>query len=331
VISWRCRDEVASPLNVWCAWRDFERGKRRRPDVAAFALDADRHVLRLARELADGSYRPGGYRLLRITDPKRRLVAAAPVRDRVVHHAVHRVLAPRVNSSFSAHSYACLPGRGSHRAVLAFLGRMRRFRYVLQLDVRRYFYSIDRDVLAALLLPRCREAPLRVLLQRLIDSGGSLYREPWVAEWLGWDAPGEPGKGLPIGNLTSQWWGNLYLDGLDRFVCRERRVPAYQRYMDDATLFGNDRRELLAAREAVATWLRDERRLELKDPEAAPVPCAGVAHYLGYRVTRAGVALGPKARGRLRERLNRAAAGPAERLTAALGSYRAAWMFGSTD
>jgi hypothetical protein len=275
VRTWHGWDEIVAPLNVWRAWREFERGKRRRPDVAAFSLEAERHVLRLARELAAGTYRPGGYQLRRITDPKRRLVAAASVRDRVVHHALHRVLAPQVNRSFIEHSYACLPGRGSHHAVLAFLGRMREFRYVLQLDVRRYFYSIDRGVLASLLLPRCRESPLRALLRLLLDSGGTLYREPWVAEWLGWEAPAEPGKGLPIGNLTSQWWGNLYLDGVDHFCCRVLRVPAYQRYMDDITLFSDDRRELTAARERVVLWLRVERRLELKDPLARPVRTEG--------------------------------------------------------
>ena len=327
--SWRCWEELVAPLNVWRAWREFERGKRHRPDVAAFALDAERHVLRLVRELAASTYRPGDYRLLCITDPKRRLVAAAPVRDRVVHHAVHRVLAPRFNRSFSSHSYACLPGRGCHHALLTFLGRMRRFRHVLQLDIRSYFYRIDRQVLAGLLWPRCREAQLRALLRCLLDSGGSLYRAPWVAEWLGWSHPSESGKGLPIGNLTSQWWGNLYLNDLDHFVCRTLRVPAYQRYMDDITLFSDSRQELIQARERIAAWLRQERRLELKDPLARPVGTNRATHYLGYRVTRAGMTLGPKARGRMRERLRIAAAGPPARLDAALASYRAAWMFGS--
>jgi hypothetical protein len=327
VKSWRAWDEIASTPNVWRAWLEFERGKRRRPGVAAFGLDAERHVLRLARELRAGNWQPGGYRLLRVVDPKRRLVAAAPVRDRVVHHAVHRVLAPRFNRGFSAHSYACLPGRGSHRAVLTFLDRVRRFRHVLQLDVRRYFYSIDRGVLAGLLLPRCREAPLRDLLQHLLDSGGELYRPAWVADWLGWEQPGPSGKGLPIGNLTSQWWGNLYLDGLDHFCCRALRVPAYQRYMDDITLFADDAATLRSAREALRAWLLDERRLELKDPDAKPMRTDRRFGYLGYEVTRAGLGLGHKARVRLRQRL--ATVTTSGRLRAALASYRAAWMFGS--
>lgn len=325
--SWRVWDQLVDPLNVWRAWLEFERGKRRRPAVAAFGLEAERHVLRLARELREGRWEPGGYRLIRVTDPKRRLVAAAPVRDRVAHHALHRVLAPLFNRGFIEHSYACLPGRGSQRAVLAFLGRLREFRYVLQLDVRRYFYSVDRAVLGGLLLPRCREAALRALLQRLLDSGGELYRPAWVAAWLGWEQPGVPGKGLPIGNLTSQWWGNLYLDGLDHFCCRALRLPAYQRYMDDITLFGDDPRALRAAREAIAAWLRDERRLELKDPAAEPMRADRRFGYLGYELTRAGLRLGRKARVRMRQALG--ALPPPERLAAALAAYRAAWMFGT--
>jgi hypothetical protein len=326
--SWRRWDAVVSSANLWQAWREFEQGKRRRPDVAAFSLDADRHVLRLARELSAGTYRPGPYRLLRITDPKRRLVAAAPVRDRVVHHALHRVLAPLVNRSFIDHSYACLPGRGSHRALLCFLDRVRHFRYVLLLDIRRYFYSIDRNALAELLLPRFREERLRGLLRLLLESGRDSYRAPWVAEWLGWEVPGPPGKGLPIGNLTSQWWGNLYLDGLDHFACRELRVGAYQRYMDDISVFADSRAELETTRDRIGEWLAVERMLELKEPLARPLRTDGHLSYLGYQVTRAGLSLGPKARRRLGERLGAAASAP-DRLRATLTSYAAAWRFGS--
>ncbi|HNC99782.1 MAG TPA: RNA-dependent DNA polymerase, partial [Myxococcota bacterium] len=174
--SLRCFEKVVHPENLWLAWRDFERTKRRRRDVAAFGVDAERQVLRLSRELSAGRWSPGGYKLLRICDPKRRLVAAAPVRDRVVHHALHRVLAPWWNRRFLHHSYACLPGRGSHRALLAFLGRARRFRFVLSLDISRYFYSIDRSSLQQLLFPAFPEARLQALLQRVLDSGGTLYR-----------------------------------------------------------------------------------------------------------------------------------------------------------
>ncbi len=323
----RAFDELVSPLNLWRAWRDFSRDKRRRLDVAAFTLDADVEVHALARALREGRYVPGGYRVIRVRDPKRRVVAAAPVRDRVVHHAIYRTLAPTLNRSFIDHSYACLPDRGSHRALLRFAGEMRRRRYVLQLDVRRYFYSIDRSVLRALLWRRLPEPSLRALLDRVLASGAGLYQRADIVDWLGWEGPMPDGVGLPIGNLTSQWWGNLYLDGLDHHVCRTLRVPAYQRYMDDLTLFGDDRGALLAARDQTADWLTRERRLTLKDPAARPERCDGRVRYLGYTISRGGLTLGPKARGRLREHLTDATT-DSERLRASVASYAAAWMLG---
>jgi RNA-directed DNA polymerase len=324
----RIWDELASPLHLWRAWGDFSRGKRRRSDVATFSLDADRHVHRLARELQVGAYRPGPYDLLFIHDPKRRIVAAAPVRDRVVHHAIHRLVAPRFEAALIEHTYACLPGRGSHRAVLRYLACARRFRYVLPLDVRRYYYSIDRTLLRGLLFRRLPEPATRTLLDRILASGAGLYRRRDVADWLGWDGPAPDGVGLPIGNLTSQWWGNFYLGGLDHFACRTLRVPSYQRYMDDFTVFGDDRGELLRIRDRLAEWLRVERRIVLKDPGARPLRTDGRLHYLGYTVSRAGVALGPKARERMRGNLAGAAA-DSERLRATVASYAAAWLFGS--
>ncbi len=316
--------EVIEPLNVWRAWRDYARGKRRRPAVARFALTAESQVAQLARELAHGTWRPGPYRQLRITDPKRRLIAAAPVRDRVVHHALHRVMAPKWNRSFIDHSYACLPGRGSHRAILRFGEGLRRHRYVLALDVRRYFYSVDRDVLCDLLWRRLREPGLRRLVAQLLDSGAGLYEDPEVAAFLGWDEPGRAGRGVPIGNLTSQWWGNVYLDGLDHHVQRTLRVPRYQRYMDDLTLMGDDREALFDARDAVADWLAVHRGLDLRDPWVPPRPTGGAHAYLGYVVSRAGVGPGRRMRqraGALIASGGRPAGGGAARAVAA------AWMW----
>jgi len=327
VKSFRVWDEIVDPANVWRAWREFASGKQRRPRVAELAIDAPSHVLRLANELAFGDYRPGSYRLIKIRDPKRRVVAAAPVRDRIVHHALHRVLAPRLNRSFSDQSYACLEGRGSHRAVLRFRGELRRYRWVLSLDIRRYFYSVDRAILRALLFRRLPEPKLRGLLGRIIASGAGLYDRADVVDWLGWDQPNPTGRGLPIGNLTSQWWGNLYLDGLDHYAQRVLRVPSYQRYMDDFTLFANGRSDLLGLRDRIANWLREQRSLELKDPGARPRRCSGSHLYLGYRVSPGGIEPGPRMRARAPALIARRAGEP-EKLRASLAALRACWEFG---
>lgn len=322
-------DEVVSVANLWRGWRTFRRGKRSRSSVRAFELAAERHVLALHRELTAGAYRPGPFRLLLIRRPKRRLIAAAPVRDRVVHHAVHGLLAPLLDRGLVERTYACLPGRGSHRALLAFVAAMRRHRYLLALDVRHYFLSIDREILLEGMARKIKDRRLLALLRIIADSGEGLYAGPEARELLGL-APGfpPPGCGLPIGNLTSQWWGNHYLSGLDHFVQRRLKVPCYQRYMDDLTLFADSRSFLVEAREAVGEWLERERRLALKDPRAEPRSTAGRLTYLGHRVSRAGVAPTREGLRRMEERLRELVLrGDGERLERSLAAFRGVMGF----
>jgi hypothetical protein len=251
----------------------------------------DQRLVGLQRELASQRYRPRGYRLMLIQEPKRRLIAAAQVRDRVVHHALHRVLAPLLDPGLIATTFACLQGRGSHRAVLSFQQGLRRYPFVLVLDIRHYFLSIDQQILMAVMARSIKDCPLLDLLHTIAVSGDGLYRHPGVPDTLGLgpDFPA-PGVGLPIGNLTSQWWGNHYLSGLDHFIKRDLKLPHYLRYMDDLALFAASRGELNRARERVARWLWAQRRLRLKHPGAAPRATGGRFTYLGQRVSRAGIA-----------------------------------------
>lgn len=316
--------EVSSRENLYAAWRDFRRGKRGRRNVASFEQRAAREVLALERELRAGAYRPGAFRLLPLFEPKHRLVAAAPVRDRVVHHAIHRVLAPRLDPRLIDATYACLPGRGSHRAALAFVAGLRRYRFVLLLDVRHYFLSIDRAILLDVMAALIKDRPLLELLRVVADSGRGLYRSPGVPEFLGL-APGFPPEsaGLPIGNLTSQWWGNHYLSGLDHFVKRERKIPHYQRYMDDMALFSDDRGELAAAREAITEWLGVNRKLRLKHPYAEPKDGGARFTYLGFRVSRRGIGPTRSALARMQQRIReQILRGHPESVQRTIASYR---------
>jgi RNA-directed DNA polymerase len=317
-------ERVTSVENLWRAWRTFRSGKRGRPDVLAFEPEADRHVVDLHRRLAQGTYRPQGYRLLRLHEPKRRLIASAPVLDRVVHHAVHRVLAPLLDPTLLPSVYACLPGRGSHRAVLACVAALRRYDFVLCLDVRHYFLSIDHAVLLELMERRIKDARLLALLATLIESGVGLYMAPGVPQFLGLE-PGFPGPrcGVPIGNLTSQWWGNHYLSGLDHFIKRELKVPHYQRYMDDLTLLSDSRASLEAARTAIGDWLLRQRRLRLKHPHAAVRSTQLGFTYLGHRVTRAGAGPTRAVLQRMQQRVGeRVLRGDREGIERSIASYQ---------
>jgi hypothetical protein len=292
--------------------------------VRAFEPDADKQVLRLHHELMRGQYAPRPYHLKLIREPKKRLVAAANVRDRVVHHGLHRVLSPRLDPGLIDTTYACLPGRGSHRAILAFVGALRRHAYVMMLDIRHYFLSIDLDILMQLMARRLKERRLLGLLQIIAESGTGIYRHPSIAAFLELDTGFPPERcGLPIGNLTSQWWGNHYLSGLDHFAKRDLKVPHYQRYMDDITLFGNSRSRLYQARQAMVEWLRDERRLYLKQPEATPRSTKCRFTYLGYQVARSGAKPTQLMLRRMQQRVSALAiSGDDESIARSIASYQ---------
>lgn len=297
-------DSITSLDNLWGAWLDFRRGKRRRASVGRFEVDAERRLVRLHHRLASGRYQPSGYRVRFIQEPKRRLIAAAPVTDRIVHHAIHRVLAPRLDPGLLDTVFACRPGKGSHRAVLACLAAMRRYRYVLALDVRRYFLAIEHSTLLQIMAQRIKDPRVLALLAAIVASGNGLYEAPHVRLPLELPAgfPG-PGRGLPIGNLTSQWWGNHYLCELDHLAKRRHHVPHYQRYMDDITAFSDDPAQLTGFEADATGWLREHRGLEPKPCRARLRSTTRSLRYLGYRVHCSGLGVSRSLLVRARRRL----------------------------
>ena len=207
-------------------------GKRRAPGPAAFLTNLEPEVLRLERELRAGTWRPGGYVSFEVRDPKRRLISAAPFRDRVVHHALHAVIAPLFERGFIDHTYANRVGKGTHRAVARYERLRDRHRWVLRGDVYRYFPAIDHEVLKADLRRRIACRRTLAVLDRIVDASNP--QEPVHLYYPGDDlfTPYERRRGLPIGNLTSQLFANVYLDRFDHFVTEVLRAP-YVRYVDD--------------------------------------------------------------------------------------------------
>jgi hypothetical protein len=314
---------------LWRAYGRYRRGKSRYRRVAAFDLDADRHLMVLHRDLRRGSYVPGEYRLAVIHDPKTRLIAAQPIRDCVAQQALLDEIGSWYDRGFIDHAYACCAGRGPLRAVLQYLEWTRRCRFRLALDVRRYFLSIHRPTLCRLIHRRLRDERTRRLVEILVDSGAGVYRRPLAVKALGLDAdPLPPEAGVPIGSYLSQWSGSLYLDGLDHFVKRTLKVHAYLRFMDDLTLFGDDDAELWKARDAVADWLRRERRLELNPKRGRVLPAEQPSVYLGYRVSRGGIVPSRKMKRRMKNRLRAVREAGHTRLGRSLRSYRGLMTFG---
>jgi retron-type reverse transcriptase len=296
---------VTDPITLDRAWRAARKGKRRTRGAAAFAAREDEHLARLAETLRDGSWRPGGYRCWVIRRPKPRLIAAAPFADRVVHHAVHRVLAPVLERSFLKDTFACLPGRGTHRAVLAFQQGLRRHRWVSRLDVRRFFLEIEHDRVLSLFDARVQDPPLRRLVGQILSSGDGLYADPQRLADLGLSTAYVPqaGKGLPIGNLTSQLFANALLDAVDHRIKRHHRVPVYVRFMDDLALFGDDPVQLARQAADVVAWLQRERGLVARHKGAPVQTTRGYHGFLGYTVDRARRRVAAASMKRMRARL----------------------------
>lgn len=270
--------------NLLRAYQKAARGKRGRESAARFEHQLADQLLELQDELQSHRYRPGPYRSFPIHEPKRRLISAAPFRDRVVHHALCNIIEPWFERRFIADSYANRIGKGTHRAVDRLQQLARRYRYVLRLDIVKHFPSIDHAILRGILGRVIHEDDVLWLVDVILESGARLLAaECTFPAFPGDDlvAPLRP-RGLPIGNLTSQFWSNCYLDPFDHFVKRELRCTAYVRYCDDFALFGDSKRVLWRWKEAIAKRLATLRLTVHAPAEIMPVS-AGIP-WLGFIV-----------------------------------------------
>ncbi len=253
--------KLTSWENLLLAYQKAAKGKRGHPNVAAFEYLLEDNLLALRRELRDFTYRPGTYVSFHIHEPKRRLISAAPFRDRVVHHALCNLIEPIFERTFIDDSYANRAGKGTHRALNRAQTFARRYPYVLQCDVVQFFPSIDHVILRGILHRKIRDGGVRWLMDRILESGQGVLSDEYRMVWFPGDdlwAALRP-RGLPIGNLTSQFWGNIYLNGFDHFVKRALRCRGYLRYVDDCLLFGESKAQLWAWKEAMETYLASLR------------------------------------------------------------------------
>lgn len=252
---------VLDEENLLRAARNAARGKRFRDNVLRFNERLGENLLKLKRELERRTYRPGSYRTFEIFEPKKRTISAAPFRDRVVHHALCNVIAPIFEATFIRDSYANRKDYGTHRALRRCVKFARESRYVLKCDVEKYFPSIDHAILKGLISRKIKCPDTLWLVDTVIDHSNE--QEPRDIYFEGDDlfTPFERKRGLPIGNLTSQFFANIYLNGLDHFVKERLSVKGYVRYVDDFVLFGDDRDELSGARLEIEHLLRQLRLL----------------------------------------------------------------------
>lgn len=275
---------ITSWDNLLLAYQRAGRHKRGRGNVAAFEYRLEDNLLQLQEELQAQTYQFGGYQSFFIHEPKRRLISAAPFRDRVVHHALCNIIEPLFERSFIEDSYANRIGKGTHRARNRCQEFARRFRYVLSCDVRQFFPSLDHTILRTQLARQITDAPTLWLIDQILRSGEGVLSEQYEMVYFPGDdllAALRP-RGLPIGNLTSQFWANVYLNPFDHFVKRRLRCKGYVRYADDFLLFADDKPTLWAWKAALEEEMA-RYRLTIH-PGAQPHPVTEGIPFLGFQI-----------------------------------------------
>ena len=275
--------QVTDFQNLYQAARQAQQGKRFRPNVLDFNFHLEQELFRLQAELRDQTYRPGPYKTFVIRDPKSRLISAAPYRDRVVHHALCAIIIPIIERTFIHDSYANRLGYGTHRALQQFTHFARSSRYVLQCDIRKYFPSIDHTLLKAALRHKIKCPDTLWLIDTIIDASNE---QPPAIEYFPGDdllTPVQRRRGLPIGNLTSQFFANLYLSPFDHVAKRQLQLKHYLRYVDDFAAFSDDWHELAEARIAMEAYLAT-LRLKMHPIKSQLFETRHGANFVGFRV-----------------------------------------------
>jgi retron-type reverse transcriptase len=277
--------QVVDWSNLLLAYRKAARRKRGKASAAGFEHQLADHLLQLQQELTTFTYQPGGYVHFMIYDPKQRKISAAPFRDRVVHHALCNLIEPLFEAQFIPHSYANRVGKGTHRAVDTLQAFSQGYRYVLRADIVKHFPSIDHALLVEVLGDTVRDEAANWLIERIIASGAGILTAEYEMVWFPGDdllAAARP-RGLPIGNLTSQFWSNCYLNPLDWFITQDLGCRAYLRYVDDFALFSDSKRQLYAWKQAIIDFLAT-LRLSIHEPQAQVIACQQGIPWLGFVV-----------------------------------------------
>jgi retron-type reverse transcriptase len=277
-------EAIYSMENLCHAWHKVSLGKSSKPSILDFYSSLDKNLASIARDLKNGTYLPGAYNRFLIKDPKERIISAAPVRDRVVHHALMNCYDPVFDRHLIYDSYACRIGKGTHKAVLRSFHFAKSSRYFLKMDVRKYFDSIDHDVLKTLLTNIVKDKKVIDIFTIIIDSGGIL-----------------DGKGIPIGNLTSQFFANYYLSAFDHHFKERCHVKKYIRYMDDILIFSENKDGLKNIYNDAVRYAQEKLKLILKPPVSGPVTDG--APFLGFLVKPSGIYLQQKTKRRYKARI----------------------------
>ena len=277
-------DDIISLENLLGAWKEFVKGKRKKPDVQEFSLRLMDNIISLHEDLRRKVYLHGDYQAFRISDPKSRSIHKASVRDRLLHRATYRKLYPFFDRTFIADSFSCRNEKGTHKAI----NRFRRFIWkvsknntktcwILKCDIKKFFASINHNILLEILTPRIQDENILWLLRQVVES---------------FNAIDFVGVGLPLGNLTSQLFANIYLNEFDQFVKHRIKAKFYIRYADDFVILSENKTWLEEILPRIKNFLQDELKLEIHPDKifiktlASGIDFLGWVHSPNHRVLR---------------------------------------------
>jgi len=265
-------DEIISLENLFLAWQEFKRGKGNKFDVQEFEYNLEDNIFQLHKELQAGIYRHSNYTSFYVKDPKLRHIHKACAEDRVLHHDVFRILYPIFDPTFIFDSYSCRMNKGTHRAV----NRLQKFArkvgknntqncHILKLDIKKFFDSIDHDILTLFIKRKINDKNTAWLIKEIIESFLT-----------------SPGKGLPLGNITSQLFANIYLDKLDKFIKHKLKIRYYIRYCDDFIILDGNRDYLKTLISIVSRFLLEKLKLSLHSDKIEIRKYHQGVDFLGY-------------------------------------------------
>jgi retron-type reverse transcriptase len=264
--------DIISLENLFTAWQEFIIGKRKKRDVQEFSLSLTDNLIQLHSELSSYAYQHGGYKAFNISDPKPRNIHKAMVKDRVLHHAIYRQLYPLFDRTFIADSFSCRLDKGVHKALKRFnlfalqVSRNNtRTAWVLKMDIKKFFANIDHEILLDILASHISDQNILGLLRKVIDSFSV-----------------QSNKGLPLGNLTSQLFCNVYMNEFDQFVKHKLKGKYYIRYADDFILFSNNRQWLLDQMSLISEFLEQRLHLSLHPDKVCIRTLSSGVDFLGW-------------------------------------------------
>lgn len=266
--------QIISLENLLKAWREFRRGKTNKKDVQQFEFFLEANLFKIHQDLKKKRYQPQPYQSFYICDPKSRHIHKASVRDRVIHQAVFRVLYPIFDKSFIADSYSCRFGKGTHRGVKKLENFVRKISrnfyqsvFALKIDVKKFFHHIDHQILFTVIQEKIKDQSALWLIKKIIESFES-----------------ESSRGLPLGNVTSQLFANIYLDKLDQFIKHDLRENYYLRYCDDLIILSSDRNHCFKIIQLIRKFLLDKLKLEIHQDKLLIRKLSQGIDFLGYVV-----------------------------------------------